>query len=370
MRGKGKSHPLIFIQDMKSYFGEYHFHGARYNATVLVFDKDINIGYRDENGTNHTTRWDIRDTRSDFSLSRQTSRLTHTRFVGQELFIEGKDAHEYLASLAQERSRPWHQRSRGKEWIRNILLMLGILGILFLLYLLIVPWMSAGLANKVSPKTERQLGDAVYNAMNLSSSEDRAKSMLLNEFFAELDIRTPYEVRITVINQDVVNAFALPGGRIVVYTALLKQINSYPALVALLSHEFIHVHNRHATRSIFRRLGSKVFLGLLFGNFGTVTAVLVDHADNLKSLSYSRKLEKEADTEGMKLLLERQVDPRGFEELFSALEAASPGNRLPEILASHPNTSKRKEYLREMGQNAKIADHDRLKAIFEEIKKQ
>ncbi len=109
-------------------------------------------------------------------------------------------------------------------------------------------------------------------------------------------------IRITVVNDNTVNAFALPGGRIVVYSALLKEIGSYPELAALLSHEFTHVNNRHSTKSIFRNLGSKVFLGLLFGKFGSVTAVLVDHADNLKSLKYSRKLEKEADIEGLAII--------------------------------------------------------------------
>ena len=102
-----------------------------------------------------------------------------------------------------------------------------------------------------------------------------------------MDVPTAYRIRITVVNDNVVNAFALPGGRIVVYTALLKQIKSYPELAALLSHEFTHINNKHSTKSIFRRLGSKVFIGLLFGRFGTVTSVLVNHADNLKSLTYS-----------------------------------------------------------------------------------
>ena len=183
-----------------------------------------------------------------------------------------------------------------------------------------------------------------------------------------MDISTPYQIRITVVKDEVVNAFALPGGRIVVYDALLKQLNTYPELAALLSHEFIHVNNKHATRSIFRRLGSKVFLGLLFGRFGSVTAVLVDHADNIKSLSYSRKLEKEADMEGLDILVQRKIDPAGFVDLFNRLEKAVPSGKQPEILASHPNISRRIEYIRETSTQAVIEEDQRLKAIFEKIK--
>ena len=101
-------------------------------------------------------------------------------------------------------------------------------------------------------------------------------------------------------------AAASGAGKTTLVKALLNKIKSYPELAALLGHEFTHINNKHATRSIFRRLGSKVFLSLLFGKFGTVTSVLADHADDLKSLTYSRKLEKEADMNGLQILEERK----------------------------------------------------------------
>lgn len=110
------------------------------------------------------------------------------------------------------------------------MLLLTLLGGLFLLYLLIVPWLSEKLATKISIKTEKQLGEAAYNAMGLAGQEDTASSYILNEFFQEMDVPTAYDIKITVVNDNMVNAFALPGGRIVVYSALLKEINSYPEL--------------------------------------------------------------------------------------------------------------------------------------------
>jgi predicted Zn-dependent protease len=191
---------------------------------------------------------------------------------------------------------------------------------------------------------------------------------VLNEFFREMDVPTAYDIKITVVNDNVVNAFALPGGRIVVYKALLQQIGSYPELAALLSHEFTHINNKHSTKSIFRRLGSKVFLGLLFGRFGTVTSVLVDHADNLKNLKYSRKLEKEADTEGLQILTQRKIDPRGFVDLFTHLGQSAPGSVIPEFLASHPDIEKRIEYIKEASKDAPVEENAELKAIFDKLK--
>ncbi len=355
---------------MKSYFGSYTFSpGAEpVEATVLVFDKNLNIGFKNTDGSNAMVNWMIKDVEVGFNFSSQQTKLKNSKFYGAELLIKGNDAATCIKEIQTEQQKPWHKKGGGKEWIRNSLLLLGILGLLFLLYLLIVPWLSEKLASRVSVKKEQQLGDAVYNAMNLDAQEDTAASKVLNEFFRQMEVATPYDIRISVIKGEVVNAFALPGGRIVVYSALLKQINSYPELAALLSHEFTHVNNKHSTKSIFRRLGSKVFIGLLFGRMGSVASVLINNADDIKSLKYSRGLEKEADKEGLALLMQRKIDPAGFESLFTHLKQSAPGNVMPEFLGSHPDIDKRISYIKESAKGAAIAIDPELKAIFEQLK--
>lgn len=352
---------------MKSYFGTYRGEHTSREATVLVFDRGISIGFRDEKGVPQSRQWRLGDIVSEYLLSQQSSRLSNRLYPNQVLLIAGPDAHEFLASLKAARSLPWYRRPSGKNGLRNTALLAAILTVLFGLYLLIVPWLAAKMASRVSVKTEQQMGDAVYQALNMAHAEDARAGMLLNAFFEEMKMPGNYDVRISVVNEGEVNAFALPGGRIIVYSGLLDRIRSYPALAALLCHEFVHVDSRHATRSIFRRMGSKLFLAMLFGSMSSVTSLLVDQADNLKFLSYSRKLETEADTRGMDLLLERRIDPRGYEELFQVLEASSTGGQLPEILASHPRTDKRKEKLRQQAGEAKGGEHPVLKAIFEQL---
>lgn len=352
---------------MKSYFGIYHISpgAAPAECSVLVFDKKMSIGYRTADGANHTAHWPLQEVQASYELSLQKTRVRHQ---GAELFIEGKDAAAFIAEMQEEIKKPWHKKKGSKDWTRNLLLLLTLLGGLVLLYFLIVPWLAEKMASNVSVNTERQLGDAVYDAMGLSGSEDTAASFVLNEFFAAMEVPTAYSVRVTVVNDNVVNAFAVPGGRIVVYSALLKQIQSYPELAALLSHEFTHVNKKHSTKSIFRRLGSKVFIGLLFGRFGSVTSVLINHADDIKSLTYSRKLEKEADMEGLELLMQRKIDAKGFEDLFRHLQQAAPSSSLPEFLGSHPDIDKRIAYIREASKSAVIEEDQRLKTIFEKLK--
>jgi Zn-dependent protease with chaperone function len=350
---------------MKSYFGSYSSsHGAKpLPSSVLIFDKNLNIGFRNPDGTTTTLDWLLKDVAVSFDFSTQATRLKYAN-SGAEVLIQGNDAAAFVKEMQAEQQKVWYQKTGAKEWIKNLTLLAGLLGLLVLLYLLIVPWLSEKMASKVSINTERQLGDAVYDAMGLAAQEDTTASFVLNKFFAEMDVHTDYRIRITVVNDNVVNAFALPGGRIVVYTALLKQIKSYPELAALLSHEFTHINNKHSTKSIFRKLGSKVFLGLLFGSFGSVTSVLVNHADNLKSLTYSRKLEKEADTEGLAILTQRKIDPQGFVSLFNHLKESAQSDVLPEFLGSHPDTDKRIAYINEASKGAPINDNNQLKTIF------
>lgn len=355
---------------MKSYFGLYFIslNSEPSECSVLVFDKKISVGYRNSDGSSSTVQWWMNDVEVSLDLNSQTTKVVNKNHPGIELVIQGNDAARYVVEMKEEMEKPWYQKSGAREWGRNLLLMVGIAGILFLLYLLIVPWLSEKMASRISAQTEAKIGEAVYNAMGISANEDAAKSRVLNEFFIAMDVPSVYNTRISVVNDNVVNAFALPGGRIVVYRALLERVSTYPELAALLSHEFTHINNKHSTRSIFRRFGSKVFIALLFGKFGSVTSVLIDHADNLKSLKYSRKLEKEADTEGLQLLLQRKIDPNGFVELFRHLKEASSAGNIPEFLASHPDIDKRIEYIKESSKNAPVEENSKLQAIFEKLK--
>lgn len=355
---------------MKSYFAIYQSSpsAAPVNATVLVFEKNLSIGFRNEKGGNEMVNWLLKDVHSTFEFSTQQTKLVHHKIANAELRIEGGEAARTITDMQTEQQKPWHKKKSGRDWVRNSLLAVGVLGALFLLYLLIVPWLSQQLAGKISVSTEKQLGDAVYDAMDLTAQEDHAKGLILDDFFSEMKVATAYDIRITVVKSSVVNAFSLPGGHIVVYTALLDKIDSYPELAALLSHEFVHVNNKHSTKSIFRRLGSKIFLGLLFGKFGSVSNVLVNHADNLKSLKYSRRLEKEADLDGLNILKQRGIDPAGFVNLFNHLKEAAPADSQPEFLGSHPDVDKRIHYIDAAAKGTDVKEDVRLKAIFEQLK--
>ena len=355
---------------MKTWFGTYHTssHDEPVEATVLAYEKNIAIGFRHADGSNSVLTWDIRDIDASVDHSLQATKISNVKEPGSKLLISGKDVKDYIEQLQAEHNKPWQKKEKTKEWGKSLLIILGIAAVLITAYFLIVPWLSEKLASTVSVKTEEQFGNAVYDALAISVQEDKQATIVLNEFFKELKVVTDYTIRITVVNSDIVNAFALPGGNIVVYTGLLKELKTYPELAALLSHEFTHVNNKHSTKSIFRQLGSRVFLSLLFGKFGSVTSVMIDQADQFKSLKYSRGLEKEADLEGLRILKERKIDPEGFVSLFKHLKNSAPPSAIPEFLGSHPDIDNRIAYIREVSENAIAEENTPLKTIFEKLK--
>ncbi|MEI9911950.1 MAG: M48 family metallopeptidase [Bacteroidota bacterium] len=350
---------------MGSYYDSFNAEPAE--ASILAAENYIAFAWRNADGETKKVNWDMDGITAVMDNSLRATKITYSKEQGR-LIISGKQAVDFILEMQAEKRKPWHKKNKAKEWLRNLCIFLGFIGILTTAYFLMVPWLSEKLASSVSVKTEAQFGDAVYDALSLSHQEDQAASVIVNDFFKQMEVPSSYNIQVTVVKGDVVNAFALPGGRIVVYTALLDQLTTYPELAALLAHEFTHVNNRHSTKSVFRRLGSKVFLSLLLGNFGNVTAVLADQADKFKSLTYSRRLEKEADMEGLSLLKERQIDPHGFTGLFQHLKASTLTSGIPEFLQSHPDIDKRIEYIKEASANSPVKDNLELKAIFEKLK--
>ena len=137
---------------------------------------------------------------------------------------------------------------------------------------------------------------------------DEEMTALVNEFAANIEFNTEYPINITVVNENVVNAFAIPGGQIVVFDGLLSKMTCKEELAALLAHEVAHVHHRHSLKSMCKSLAGALFVSLVFGDAEGISSILVENSNALMDLSYSRKLELEADNKGC--LLYTSPSPR------------------------------------------------------------
>ena len=274
----------------------------------------------------------------DQIMKLQPSTFSYPGYPKQTLSIHSDSFSEALTQAIQ-RQTGTIRKHRGSTLLK-LLLFFVLLGLLF--YFFALPRLAASMASKVPVAYEKQLGEQLYQSMRGTFKVDEAKTAYINSFFDELKIPSAYNIQITVVKSDIANAFAMPGGRIVVYDKILQGMQSYEELAALLAHEYTHVEKRHSLRSMFRKLSSQVFFTLLIGDVTVAGNVLLQNADDLKQLSYSRELETESDEYGAKLLADRGISCNGFVRLFHLLKketAGTPGTY--EWLNSHPDLENR-----------------------------
>jgi beta-barrel assembly-enhancing protease len=165
------------------------------------------------------------------------------------------------------------------------------------------------------------------------------------------------------------NAFALPDGSIVVYTGIIDSMKDYEELAGLIGHEVAHVNHRHSMKMLCRNLSGYLFISAILGDANGVMAVLGENVNTLQSLSFSREFEREADTEGFKIVTSNEVNPKGMSTLFKRLQNEKTIS-IPEFLSSHPVTKDRIRHIDEMIKTKPFQskDNSKLSLLFQRIK--
>jgi predicted Zn-dependent protease len=162
------------------------------------------------------------------------------------------------------------------------------------------------------------------------------------------DIPSEYEFRFFVVDDDaVINAFAVPGGGVYVYTGLILAAQTEAEVVGVLGHEIAHVLERHGAKGLITTYGVEEVLSLLLGNNAPrLASLLSELAATGALLKYSRDNELQSDREGVEWVIDAGYSPEGLIRFFETLQELS-GPSLPQFLSTHPNPGNRVERLRE-----------------------
>ncbi|HRP35173.1 MAG TPA: M48 family metalloprotease [Gammaproteobacteria bacterium] len=155
-----------------------------------------------------------------------------------------------------------------------------------------------------------------------------------------------------VVNDDAINAFALPGGYVGINSGLVTATRSESELAGVLAHEIAHVTQKHIARRIAGTgrtsilATAAVLAAILLGAGGDAIPAAIMSAQGLaiqEQINYTRANEYEADRIGLGFLARAEFDPMGMPSFFEVLsrEAALPGSRVPEFLQTHPLSSNR-----------------------------
>lgn len=150
--------------------------------------------------------------------------------------------------------------------------------------------------------------------------------------------RDKWDYSFRVVESKEINAFALPGGGMFMFTGLIDRIDSNDELAAVTAHEIAHVRGEHWARQVADQQKRELGLGLLLGltKAGRTAGQITGLVNSLWTLKYSRDDEYNADAKGLTNMDAAGYDPRGMIELFQTLQKASGGGGGPEFLSSHP----------------------------------
>ena len=202
----------------------------------------------------------------------------------------------------------------------------------------------------VSQEQLNQLGAQSFaqmktqKAQTTSAAQRNYVSGVTNAIVAQLpaNARSGWETAVFVDEDP--NAFALPGGKVGVYTGIFKVARDQDQLAGVIAHEIGHVVSRHHDERITRQMGAQAgvqLLGALAGNYGNLASQggsLLAQTGFL--LPGSRAQESEADVVGQQLMAQAGFDPRGAVNLWQNMISAG-GSRPPQWLSTHPDPQAR-----------------------------
>jgi predicted Zn-dependent protease len=247
---------------------------------------------------------------------------------------------------------------RRRSWRVVLIAALAVLLGLFGLNLLRGP--VAGLIASFVPKSwERGLGEVSLTVMRNSISiiEDEE---LQTQFEAMIDPvlkaaqESGYTFEVHISREQGLNAFALPGGVMVVNAGTILQADRLEEVMGVMAHEVSHVTKRHATRQFISMYGIYFFVDFVFGGMAGTLAGLSQGALFLLQQGFSRENEEEADLQGLTYLEKARINPEGMVEFFERVKSESEKNpvlssveRHAAILSTHPATDSRIAYLKD-----------------------
>ncbi|APG28667.1 hypothetical protein A7E78_12990 [Syntrophotalea acetylenivorans] len=209
-------------------------------------------------------------------------------------------------------------------------------------------WLASELlAPQVPVKVEVWAGQHLLGQLDQESNP--ALQQRLDQLLAMLPTGSPlhrYEFSVSLVNSDEVNALALPGGHMVIFSGLLKEIRSENELAMVLAHELGHYARRDHLRGMGRGLGMTLLMATLFGQESRAAGIAARFFSGLE-MRYSQKQETAADTFGLQLLTARYGHAGGATNFFERLEGQV-GSRFDYLLASHPHPRARIASLQRM----------------------
>lgn len=234
---------------------------------------------------------------------------------------------------------------------RQLLIIFGIFAGLLIGVVWLVMWLASSIVWLIPPSVEQQLGALIVPAYE-RLAEPTSTQKTLNELLDRLETNLPAEQRqnrdyqVLYIPEDTVNALALPGDRIIIYSGLLKQAQSENELMMVLGHELGHFAHKDHLRSLGRSVLTQVAIAYFLGDTGWIQSTAASAIAAISSAQYSQLQESQADEVGLTLLQKTYGHVAGATDFFARL---SQKQKLDiDFLATHPAPGRRVKELQRL----------------------
>jgi predicted Zn-dependent protease len=258
--------------------------------------------------------------------------------AAQQALVQAAPADIAPLLLRGHRKLRYHQR----KW-NAVLWTLGIVGLA-----IIAGWwqseaITAWIAQQVPVAREERLGEMLLTQLQAEGGlrDEGAAVDAVKAIGTRLTEGSRYSYQWFVKDDPEVNAFAGPGGVVVVYSGLIAKTDSAEELAGVLAHEIQHVEGRHTLQAMVHSAGWAAILAVTLGDLSAISGVLIHQVGNLR---HSRKLEREADIGGVKALARAGISPTAMTQFFGKLaaEQKKAGSDVGfELLSTHPATEDR-----------------------------
>lgn len=217
----------------------------------------------------------------------------------------------------------------------------------------LTPVISRYVAGKVPAEQEKYLAEKLlaevhkdYPACRPNDKGKRAFAKLIKRVYPVYPGEKPEDIEVSVVNVPVENAFAFPGGKIVIFDGLLKSSEGPEELAGVLAHEIGHSKEKHVLQKIVQTLSFTFIFQFISGDFSTAFAIDPSTLLGIGTLSFDRGMESEADQRAKERLIKSQVKSDGLVSFFERQEKSFKSVKGVNFLSTHPGNEDRVKFFK------------------------
>lgn len=217
-----------------------------------------------------------------------------------------------------------------------------------------VDWIKLFRIEQATSKTEQKLGEMFWELFSHMEKEntDSIVVVTVDSLVDRICRRNGIErskIKVHILDNQEVNAFALPDGYLVIYTGLISACKHQDELAGVIAHEVAHIELDHVMKKLMKEFGLSALVSITTGHGGPGT--VQETAKMLSSTAFDRKLERAADIKAVDYLLKAGIHPGHFADFLRNMTDAGSEIEVLSWISTHPESEERAEYILQVLEN-------------------